>query len=175
MTETFEQYSARLLSLSAGTDAMSILQSTPARIGELISDRTPADLQWTPEPGRWSVAQIVSHLADSEIVLAYRLRMTLSQPGTAIQPYDQNRWTAALHRHTSGARDSLALISAVRQSTVAILRGLDDEELDRYGVHAERGKESIRHLIKLHAGHDLNHLAQIEKLLAERQGSRPPA
>ena len=169
MKETFEAYSARLLSLAADSDPLSVLESTPSRIAELIGARAAAELHWTPAAERWSTAQIVSHLADSEIVFAYRLRMILGQPGTPIQAYDQDKWTAALHAHTSDAHASLALMRAVRQSTVALLRGLSDEELDRYGMHAERGKESVRHLIKLYAGHDRNHLVQIEQLRGERR------
>jgi hypothetical protein len=166
MRETFEQYSARILALSAGSDPMSILASTPSRIREFIDGRAPEVLHHAP--GRWSIAQIVSHLSDAEIVFAYRVRMILSEPGGPIAAYDQEKWSAAQHAETSDPHASLALMTAIRESTIRLLRGLNDEELDRYGIHAERGKESVRHLIKLYAGHDRNHLAQIEKVLAEQ-------
>jgi hypothetical protein len=111
------------------------------------------------------VAQIVAHLADSEIVFAYRVRMILSSPGTAIQAYDQDAWSRTQHAETGDAQRSLALFTAIRESMLPLLRGLSDEELDRYGVHAERGKETLRHLRMLYAGHDRNHLAQIDRLL----------
>jgi hypothetical protein len=111
------------------------------------------------------VAQIVAHLADSEIVFAYRLRMILAAPGSPIQAYDQDAWSRVQHAETSDAHLSVALFSAIRESTVRLLRGLNAEELERYGIHAERGKETVRHLLALYAGHDRNHLAQIERLL----------
>jgi tRNA-binding protein len=171
MAETVQQYTERILSFARGLDPMAVLASTPARIGALIAGRSIEDLQRTPEPARWSVAQIVTHLADAEVVHAYRIRMILSAPGVDIQAYDQNAWSASQHTEHSDAYASLSLFTAVRGSMVRLLRGLTDEERDRYGVHAERGRESIRHITTLYAGHDRNHLAQIERLIAEQ----PPA
>jgi len=168
VSETFQEYSARLLSLSKGKDGLSILGETPGRIGALIAGRSVEDLRWTTSPSRWSIAQIVAHLADAEIVGAYRFRMTLGAPGTPIQAFDQDAWAREMDYATRDATASLALFSGVRASLLPLVRGLDDEKLDRFGIHAERGKESVRHLISLYAGHDLNHLAQIERLIAER-------
>ena len=167
MPETFQEYSARLLGLAAGDDPLSILAGTPARIQSLIGSRSVADLQRPPGPDRWSIAQILSHLADAEIVFAYRIRMILASPGTQIQAYDQNAWSRAQHAEKSDPHASLALLRAIRASMIPLLSRLNDEELDRYGMHAERGKESVRHLLSLYAGHDRNHLAQIEKIVAE--------
>jgi tRNA-binding EMAP/Myf-like protein len=169
VSETFQEYSDRLLSLSAGHDPLAILASTPARIGALLAGRSAQDLQWSPAPARWSIAQIVAHLADSEVVGAYRFRMILAAPGTQIQAYDQDGWAREMAYETRDAVESLALFTALRRSLLRLVAGLDDEKLDRYGVHAERGKESVRQLINLYAGHDLNHLPQIERLIAERE------
>lgn len=173
MAETFQEYSARLLSLAQGTDPRAVLASTPSRIGALVAGRGVQELQWSPAPGRWSIAQIVLHLADAELVFAYRVRMVLSTPGTPIEAFNQDDWVNTQHAATSDAHASLALFTALRVSMVRLLERLSDEELNRYGVHAERGPESIRHLQSLYAGHDRNHLAQIEQLLAEREPSAP--
>jgi uncharacterized damage-inducible protein DinB len=170
VSETFEQYSARLLSLSKGKDALSVLAETPGRLAALIAGLSQEDLRWTPSPSRWSIAQILAHLSDAEIVGGYRFRMILGAPGTPIQAFDQDAWAREMDYATRDAAASLALISAVRASLLQLLRGLNDEKLDRFGIHAERGKESVRHLIALYAGHDLNHLAQIERLVSERAG-----
>jgi methionine--tRNA ligase beta chain len=176
VSETFQEYSARLMSLSAGKDGLAVLAATPSRIGGLLAGRSQADLRWTPTAGRWSIAEIVAHLGDAEIVSAYRMRMILAAPGTAIQAFDQNDWMRAQHHESSDPHVSLALFAALRAAQLRLLRRLSDGELDRFGMHAERGKESIRHLIGLYAGHDLNHLGQIERLLGERDpgaASRP--
>ena len=165
MIETFQEYTERMLALSAGADPFEVLASTGPAIGALIAGRSLADLQRSPAPSRWSVAQIVAHLADAEIVFAYRIRMILSASGTPIQAFDQDAWSRTQHAERSDPQVSLGLFTAIRQTMLPLLRGLNDEELERYGMHAERGRESIRHLLKLYAGHDRNHLAQIERLL----------
>src|SRR4051812_8481015 len=168
MLETFAEYTARLLALAEGSEPLEVLAATPGRLARALAARGAADLQWSPEPARWSIAQIVSHLADSEIVLAYRLRMILSAPGTPIQAYDQDRWSGAQHAAASDAFASLSLFAAVRAATVDLLRRLTPEERERHGVPSERGPESIALLMRLYAGHDRNHMAQIERLLAAR-------
>lgn len=168
MSETFQEYAARLLSLSAGQDPFSILAATPARIGMLLAGRSAEDLRRTASPSRWSIAQIVAHLADAELVGAYRFRMILSSPGTPIQAFDQNDWAREMAYEARDPGASLALFTALRAAQLALVRSVDDAKLDRFGVHAERGNESVRYLLSLYAGHDLNHLGQIERLLAER-------
>jgi tRNA-binding protein len=171
VSETFQEYSARLQSLSAGKDPFAVLSETPARIGALIAGCSAHDLNWTTSPGRWSIAQIVAHLADAEIVGAYRFRMILAAPGTPLQAFDQNDWARELKYDGRDAAASLALFTALRTAQLALWRGLGDEELERYGMHAERGRESVRDLLGLYAGHDLNHLAQIARLTAERDAA----
>ena len=175
--ETFQQYTDRMLAFAGTANPLEPLRATPARIGALIAARSDAELRWSPVPDRWSVAHIVAHLADAEIVGAYRVRMILSSPGTPIQAFDQNEWARALDYRSRDTFASLALFRAVRTSLLALVSDLNDEALDRFGVHAERGKESIRHLLRLYAGHDVNHLQQIERLLQEqdRQGQLPRA
>ena len=165
MKETFAEYTARMLSLSAGADPLEVLSTTPAAIARWIDGRSLGELQRPPGPGRWSVAQIVSHLADAEIVFAYRVRMILSASGTPIQAFDQDAWSRVTRAEASDPRQSQALFAAIRASMLPLLRGLSEEELERYGMHAERGRETVRHLLSLYAGHDRNHLAQIERLL----------
>jgi hypothetical protein len=155
-----------MLSLSAGKDPFAVLSTTPDRIRTLIAGRPSGQLHAPPAPGRWSIAQIVAHLADAEIVGAYRFRMILAAPGTPLQAFDQDDWARALKYDAMDTHASLALFAAVREAQLRLLRGLNDDELDRFGIHAERGKESVRHLLSLYAGHDLNHLAQIERLAA---------
>src|SRR3954463_12355496 len=177
MPETVQHYIDRMLALAGNADPLETLARTAPRIGSLIAARTDADLRWRPDPDRWSIAHILAHLADTEIVAGYRVRMILSAPGTPIQAFDQNDWARALEYDTRDAFASLALFRAVRQSLLILLRGLGGEALERYGVHAERGNETIRHLMRLYAGHDVNHLQQIERLLEahDRSGRAPRA
>jgi len=175
MRETPEAYTARLLALAAGSDPIEILSSTPARIGRLLAGRSASELTQQEAPDRWSIAQIVSHLADSELVQGYRVRQILAAPGTAIQAYDQDAWAAALRYDANDAFESLALMTAVRAANLRLAARLGDDERRRFGRHSERGDESISHLLALQAGHDRNHLAQIERLVAAQDGRRRAA
>ncbi len=165
MPETAEQYIARIISNLGTQDPMQVLATTPSRIGGAIAGRSDDDLRWTPAADRWSIAAIVTHLADAEIVAGYRLRMILANSGTPIQPFDQNQWASAFNYPAQDAFSSLTTFNAVRTSTLRLLDGIDETKLDYYGMHAERGQETVRHLIRLYAGHDLNHLKQIERLI----------
>ncbi len=165
MPETFQEYARRLLSLIQGADPREILASTPSRIGAMLARHSTAHLRSQPPEGRWSVAQIVSHLADAEVVFAYRVRRILAAPGSAIEPFAQNDWVESQHAAESDAHASLALFTAIRLSMLRLIARLSDPELDAYGEHAERGRESIRYLTSLMAGHDRNHLAQIARLV----------
>ena len=101
MTETFEHYTARMLALAGDDDPLGVMAETPARIGRLIAGRSAADLQRSPGPGRWSIAEILGHLADAEIVLGYRARMILAAPGTAIQAFNQDAFVQSQHAASS--------------------------------------------------------------------------
>lgn len=165
MDETPQNYTARILSFLGGQDPLQVLASTPGRVRELIAGRTREQLAWPSAPSRWSVAQIIAHLADSEVVGAWRFRSILAADGSPLQPYDQNAWAATFRYQDADPAESLQLFDANRTATLSLLRRVDPALRANHGMHGERGKETIEHLIRLYAGHDLNHLSQIERLL----------
>jgi DinB family protein len=168
MQETPLQYRDRLLSLIRARDPWEVLETTPTRIRQAVVGRTLQDLSWTPAPGRWSVTQILAHLSDTELVGAWRFRSVLAQNAVALQPFDQNRWADVFRYDAADPFESLELFAATRAGTLRLLRRVDPALMDNYGVHGERGEESVRHLVGLYAGHDLNHLAQIDVNLFQR-------
>jgi hypothetical protein len=165
MNETTAQYMDRILSLCQGRDPIAVLTNTPARLRALV-DSTPVE-RWTtrPSPERWSAGAVLAHLADAEIVGAWRLRSILASDAVPVQAYDQDAWAAAFKYEEVDVRQSLATFSAVRSSNLSLLRRVDEQHLEHHGVHAERGRETVRQLIRLYAGHDLNHLGQVERLV----------
>ncbi|MPY89426.1 MAG: hypothetical protein GEU99_16045 [Luteitalea sp.] len=90
--ETPQQYTQRILSNVGDADPWEVLASTPARLRQLVDGRTQHDLQRRSAPDRWSVREILAHLADCEVVAGWRLRSILASSGTALQAFDQNRW-----------------------------------------------------------------------------------
>jgi hypothetical protein len=164
--ETPQEYTARLLSYIGAQDPTEILRTTAGRLRELMTGRWEQTLRQRPAPDRWSVAEIVTHLADSEIVGAWRFRTVLTWNAAPLQPYDQNAWASAFRYADADPWESLEMFDALRRSTLSLLARVDPARFDHYGVHAERGEESVHHLIRLYAGHDVNHLRQIEAQLA---------
>jgi DinB superfamily len=164
VTETAEQYTARILSYVGEDDPMEILASTPERIGGLLASVSDEVLRRAPAADRWSIAEIVTHLADAEVVGAYRFRLILAANGTPLQAYDQNAWARELSYTSSDPFVALEMFRGLRVALLDLIRRTPDDKLDRFGMHEERGRESVRHMLRLYAGHDRNHLAQMEKL-----------
>jgi uncharacterized damage-inducible protein DinB len=165
MKETPQQYIARILAYSDGKDPMMVLSTTAARLRTWI-DTVPAE-RWRERPAedRWSAAEILAHLADVEIVTGWRVRSILAEDAVELQAFDQDVWADAFRYQKVDLQEALQTFTALRSSLVALLQRVDQSRLEHHGMHAERGKETIAHLMRLYAGHDLNHLSQIEGLL----------
>lgn len=163
-SETPQAYIQRLLSYVGTDDPWAILSTTAPRLRELIAGRTVDELSRTPDPARWSIVQILAHLADAEIVGAWRFRSVLASNGIPLQAFDQNVWADAFRYERVDPFESLELFQVNRSALLSLLRRVDRSRFAHYGMHAERGKESIEHLMRLYAGHDRNHLAQVERL-----------
>jgi hypothetical protein len=170
MSESVAEYTARLRSYVAGRDPVDLLAQGPKRLEALLDGAPAATLRWAPAPGRWSIAQIAAHLADVELALAYRARRILATPGAPIEAYDQDRWAAVARYAAIDPSASLGRYRQTRAWNLELLAGLTATEWSAYGVHAERGRESIRDMVTLTAGHDHNHFLQIEERLAARAG-----
>ena len=165
MGETAQEYTARMLGLAAGHDPMKVLAATPAKLRRLINAAPRRALTRSPAPGKWSLAQIVAHLADTEIVFAYRLRMILSRDGTEIQAFDQEKWAEVVQYDRVNMEDALAVFAAVRRTNLALVKRITPAQRKQFGMHQERGKETVEHLGRMNAGHDLNHLGQLERIV----------
>lgn len=164
MAETARQYTRRLLSYAAGKDPLGLQRAAPRKLAALLEGRKRTELARHPA-GRWSVAQIVAHMADAEIAVSWRWRQILSTDKVPIQAYDQEAWASTFDYAHRDPRQSLELFRVLRENNVALLASVPRRLWRHHGVHEERGNESITHLLHLVAGHDLNHLKQIEELL----------
>jgi hypothetical protein len=129
-------------------------------------------LKWKPEPGKWSIAEILAHLADAEIVGSWRMRLIAGANETAIQPFDQDVWASLFQYGKRDAKQSLEVFRVLRENNLAMLKALPRETWDNFGMHAERGKETITHVVRMFAGHDTNHVRQIEGIVAQLKKKR---
>jgi DinB superfamily len=171
MSETVEQYKQRILSHTGSDDPVKLQAAAPQRLERLLKGASAARLRKRPAAEKWSVAEIVAHLADSELVAGYRMRAIVGAPGLPLQAYDQNAWLTNGHYAKRDPKKSLAQYRAFREGNLALLKLLTPEQWKHYGVHAERGNESIEMLVRMMAGHDLNHIQQVERILGGKRKS----
>jgi Protein of unknown function (DUF664). len=172
MPETAEQYIHRILGYVEGQDAIKVQRTTATKLTKSIRGLTPKQLKWRPEPAKWSIAEIIAHLADAEIVASWRMRSVIGENGITIQPFDQDAWASAFEYRERDARRSLEVFRILRESNLAMLKEIPRATWDNYGMHLERGKESIAHLTRMFAGHDTNHVIQVEKIVKQLKSAR---
>jgi uncharacterized damage-inducible protein DinB len=173
MRETAQEYTERILSYVAGKDPLKLQEQAPKRLAALLRVADRRRLTQRPAASKWSVAEIVAHLADAEIVHAWRWRQALSTNGVAIQAYDQDAWANAFGYAKRDPKESLSLFATLRATNLDLLKSVHGSSWQNYGIHSARGQESVIHMIKMAAGHDLNHIMQIEKILENADGKSP--
>jgi uncharacterized damage-inducible protein DinB len=164
MQETPQQYTQRILAHAEGKEPLRVQQETAKKLEKLIKPLSKKQLTQRPEPGKWSIAEILAHLADAELVGSWRMRLILGSNGVPIQAFDQDAWAETFGYSRRDPKVSLATFRMLRENNVAMLKSLPKQLWDNYGMHEERGKETIAHLVRMFAGHDLNHLAQVEQI-----------
>ena len=172
MIETVPQYMQRILGYAEGQQPLKIQGTSAKKLERLLKGVPAAKLRKRPATDKWSVAEIMAHLADSEIVTSFRLRQILGTPGTPIPAYDQEAWAKACRYEKRDARSSLAIFRVLREVNLALLKSLSAEQWKHHGMHSERGAETIERLVTLIAGHDLNHTQQIQRILAPAKKSK---
>jgi hypothetical protein len=139
-----------------------VLAATPVEVGRVIQSIGAEKATLSRAPGKWSPAEIVAHLADCELVFAFRLRQTLAEDAPVIQPFDQDKWASTYPGVKAG--EALNAFSASRAWNLRLIGGALPRAAKRPVTHPERGTMTFLTLVETMAGHDLNHLAQLKKL-----------
>ena len=173
MQETAEQYIGRILGYVEGQDAIKVQSATAGNLQKAIKGLTPKQLKWRPQPAKWSIAEILAHLTDAEIVASWRMRSVIGENGVTIQPFDQDSWASVFQYQNRDARRSLEVFRTLRENNLRMLKEISKETWDNYGMHLERGKESIAHLARMFAGHDTNHVLQVEGIVKQLKSAKP--
>jgi hypothetical protein len=168
MKETPQQYTQRIVGYMEGKQPAAVQAATVKKLERLIKGVPAAKLRKRPTPDKWSVSEILAHLSETEIVAGFRMRLILGAPGTPIAAFDQDAWVKSGHYEKRDPRKSLDLFRVVREGNLALLKSLTPEQWKHYGMHSERGQETIEHIVRMFAGHDLNHLRQVEAILTKR-------
>jgi hypothetical protein len=161
-TVTDGSYRSRILGLLGERNPLESMESSAKRVEAVARRLGDAGLSRSWGPGKWTGKQILAHLADAELAIGFRTRQVLAQDNHTIQPFDEAAW--ARRYESVDAEAALAAFLAERRWNLALFRKLAPSDLAREAVHPERGPETLDTIIRLLAGHDLNHLAQLEKL-----------
>ena len=174
MNETAQQYIQRITGYVKGQQPLTVLAATANGLERLINGVPANTLRERPAADKWSASEIVAHLGDAEIVTGFRIRSILRAPGTAIAAYDQDSWVTSGHYEMRDPRKSVEQFRVLREANLALLTSLTPEQWQQYGMHSERGQETIEQIVRMTAGHHINHLQQIERLLPDRTGVAGP-
>ena len=150
-------------------DAGAVIAETPAALRDLVARIAAEHIDTPPSPGKWSARKLLCHLADTEIVFAYRIRQALAEDHHVIQPFDQDRWARQYETAEAGdAAAALATFAAVRAWNIALLNTVAEDIGEKRLTHPERGEMAFSTIVETMAGHDLNHRAQLEAITARR-------
>jgi len=166
MKETIPQYMQRISGYMEGKQPLVVQAATAKKLERLIKSASPAKLRKRPASDKWSVSEILAHMADAEIVGGFRMRLILGAPGTPVAAFDQDSWVTSGHYGKRDPRKSLEQFRVLRAANLVLLKSLTPEQWKHYGMHSERGQETIERIVLMFAGHDINHLQQIERILA---------
>lgn len=147
-----------------GRPVEEILHSTINAIAHVLAVVGPDKVAERPSPGKWSPAEIVCHLADCELVFAFRLRQTLAEDGYVIQPFDQDKWAATYQGVSAG--QALGVFSSLRRWNLRLIGEALPVSADKVVTHPERGTMTFQTIVETMAGHDRNHIGQLERIAA---------
>ena len=164
MNETPAQYTKRMLKYTEHVDALKIQGATTKRIKRALTGLKRKQMMTRPAPDRWSIAEVLAHLADAELVGGFRMRLILGAKGTPIQAFDQDVWAKKFDYAHQDPERSLEKFRVLREANLRLLKSLPKKMWNHYGMHQERGKETIARIVRMFAGHDMNHAAQIEAI-----------
>jgi len=169
MKETPQQYTKRILGYIDGKDPLKVQKNTAKKLQKLIKPLSKKQMKRRPAPDRWSVAEILAHLADAEVVGSWRMRLIMGSDGTPISAFDQDVWASTFDYGNRDPRYSLKVFRALRENNLTLLKSVPKKLWENHGMHSERGRETIAHMVRMFAGHDLNHLRQVEKIVSGRK------
>jgi uncharacterized damage-inducible protein DinB len=153
----------------ARAKAIETVAATPARLREAVRGLTEEQIETPYRPGGWTVRQVVHHVPDSHLNAYCRFKLALTEDEPTIKPYDEAGWALLPDVKAVPIETSLALLDAVHQRWVAILRGMTPTDFERMLVHPESGRQSLDQMLALYAWHGPHHTAHVTRL-RERMG-----
>lgn len=157
-------YVAALLAVLGDRDPVEVMRELVPQVESATRGLSDQVLRRPEREGKWSIIDVVQHLADTELVMGFRMRMALAHDGPKLAGFDQDLWAAGLRYNERGLDEAISELKSGRDANVRLSASLSPAELKRWGMHSERGEESVIRMLELAAGHGLVHVRQIERI-----------
>ncbi|HVH88194.1 MAG TPA: DinB family protein [Terriglobales bacterium] len=165
-----QAYRDKMFKLLGERDPLHVMGQTASRLDEIVRKHSPALLRTQPFEGKWTPNEVIGHLVDTEWVYGYRLRLIFSEDDPTILGTVQDSWVSRLRYNEREPSELVGIFRTLRELNLAVWKQTSPSDLERTGQHNERGPESLGVMLRLLAGHDLNHLEQITRYIeAARQ------
>lgn len=148
--------------------ALSLLEKTPILLETMLRDLPEELLRWKPAAERWSIAEVLGHLADLEGVYADRTRRIVTEDNPTLQKYDPTKTVVVGDYVRGSAGENLASFIRMRRATVILLRSIPPDAGEYEATHTELGNITLHQMLSEWASHDLGHLRQIAELYRAR-------
>lgn len=162
--DTGAAYVRALMELLGEREPLEVLGSLLRDLRAASEGLSDQQLRRPEASGKWSILEVVCHLADTELVVGFRLRQSLAHERPLLPGIDQDRWAERLRYREEDFEEALHRLAALRSANIRLAASLAPAELDRVGLHEERGEETVRHILRMLAGHDLAHVRQVGRI-----------
>ena len=140
-------------------------EKSPKQLAAAVSGLPDKDLRYKPTPDKWCILEILAHLADMEILYAYRMRQMIADKKPVLAVIDQDDWARNLGYTEESSAELVALYGLNRYHNLQLLRRLKPEDLEKSAYHPELKKDiTLEKYVEMMSGHGANHLQQIERL-----------
>jgi len=159
-------YRERLFALLGDQDAREVLSRTAATLADIVNEHPATLLRTRPFEGQWTPNEVIGHLADSEWIYGYRLRLILCEDDPSMLGADQDLWVTRQRHNEREPSELVELFGTLRQFNLASWDRVAPADFQRAGRHNERGPETLAVMLRMLAGHDLAHLDQVTRLIA---------
>lgn len=166
LSSSTSAYVQQTIDLLGRHDPLVVLDETPAWLRNRITGLDAEALGRPEGAGQWSITQVLAHLADTEVALGWRARITLTQEHAPLHGFDEGAWVTRFDYAGADPAQALSTFAALRAWNLRVWRSAGAADLTRVAIHSERGPESFDTLRRMSAGHDLRHRRQVDRILA---------
>ena len=159
------EYTRAILAMLGDREPLGVLDQLVPWLENRLANVDDATLRRPEAPDKWAPIEVVQHLADAELAVGWRVRIILTQDNPPLAGYDQDAFARDLRYREIPLAVAMGQLAGLRTANLRLYRTLPPAALQRAGVHTERGSESVAHIVRMMAGHDLVHRRQLERIL----------